>query len=338
MRTEIEKLFQETIRQIQSVKTSSDLQALYFSVLGRKGKFAQLLSRLPNLPPGERAGLGTLANQTRNKLQQAFDQAKLKFKPQAADSADFDPTWPGILPEVGHTHPISAFIESAIKFFSGLGYEVAEGPEVEYSRYNFDLLNIPPNHPSRDLWDTYYLKNSGPQMLLRTQTSPVQIRYMEKHRPPVFIIAPGRTYRHEATDAGHETTFTQIEALAIDKNLKLTDLLGTLSAFFQHFFGNVKIRFRPHYYPFVEPGLDLDMACLLCHGKGCPVCKYSGWLEMLGAGMVHPKVLKNMKVAPNRYSGFAFGIGVERLVMLLYGITDIRLFLAGDLRFLEQFT
>jgi len=297
-----------------------------------------LLSKLPNLPANERAGLGTLANQTKDKLQQAFDQARAKFQNQNFNQTDFDPTWPGILPEIGHAHPVSAFLENAIKFFSSLGYNLAESPEVETSNYNFDLLNIPPNHPSRDLWDTYYVKNSGTSVLLRTHTSPVQIRYMEEHKPPVYIIAPGRTYRHESTDAGHETTFTQIEVLAIDKNIHLTDLIGTLNAFFQDVFGKVKTRVRPHFYPFVEPGLDIDMSCLLCNGNGCPVCKHSGWLEMLGAGMVHPKVLKNMKVDPDKYSGFAFGIGVERMVMLLYGITDIRLFLSGDLRFLQQFS
>ncbi|MFA6587489.1 MAG: phenylalanine--tRNA ligase subunit alpha [Patescibacteria group bacterium] len=337
MKQEIEKLFQETLNKIQTLKSLEDLQNLYYGVLGRKGKFAQLLSELPNLPANERAGLGTIANQTRSKLQQAFDQAKVRFQNQTSSSTDFDPTWPGILPNIGHVHPISAFLENAVKFFSSFGYDVVEGPDVEYSQYNFDLLNIPANHPSRDLWDTYYIQPQSSQILLRTHTSPVQIRYMETHKPPVHIIVPGRVYRHEATDAGHETTFTQIEALVIDKNIHLTDLIGTLDAFLQHVFGKVKTRVRPHYYPFVEPGLDIDMSCLLCGGNGCPVCKHSGWLEMLGAGMVHPKVLKNMKADPDKYSGFAFGIGVERMVMLLYGIHDIRLFLSGDLRFLEQF-
>jgi phenylalanyl-tRNA synthetase alpha chain len=338
MKQEIEKLQHDTLNKIQTVKSLDELQSLYYSVLGRKGTFANLLSKLPSLSMDERSGIGSLASQTRNKLQQAFDQARIKFQGSNSVQNDFDPSWPGILPEIGHAHPISSFVENAVKFFSTLGYDVAEGPEVEYSRYNFDLLNIPANHPSRDLWDTYYIKPQSSQILLRTHTSPAQIRYMETHKPPVHIIVPGRTYRHEATDAGHETIFTQIEGLVIDKNIHLTDLVGTLDAFFKHVFGKVKTRVRPHYYPFVEPGLDVDMSCLLCGGAGCPVCKHSGWLEMLGAGMVHPRVLKNMKVDPNKYSGFAFGIGIERMVMLLYGIHDIRLFLSGDLRFLQQFS
>lgn len=338
MKSEIEKIQNQAFIKIQTAKSLDELQTLYYSVLGRKGELARLLSKLPNLPANERAGLGTLASQTKNNLQQAFDQARAKFQNQNFNQADFDPTWPGLLPETGHLHPVSTFIESSARFFASLGYDVAEGPEVEYARYNFDLLNIPANHPSRDLWDTYYIKSQGSQVLLRTHTSPVQIRYLEEHKPPVHIIVPGRVYRHEATDAGHETTFNQIEGLAIDKDIHLTDLIGTLNAYLHQIFGKVKTRVRPHYYPFVEPGLDIDMLCLLCNGHGCPVCKHSGWLEMLGAGMVHPKVLKNMKVDPDKYSGFAFGIGVERMIMLLYGITDIRLFLSGDLRFLQQFS
>jgi phenylalanyl-tRNA synthetase alpha chain len=340
MLDELRQLQQDTLHALQNVNDFEQLETLQIRVLGRKGKLAQLLARVPDLPNEQRAGVGTLSNQVKSKLLEAFAARTAVIKNHHSGGDDFDPTWPGIKPVVGHKHPVAALIEESVRFFGQLGYSVAEGPEVETVKYNFDLLNIPATHPSRDLWDTFYLetKDHGGNVLLRTHTSPVQIRYMESHKPPVYIIAPGRAYRHEATDPGHETTFTQIEGLAIDKNIRVTDLIGTLDAYLQHMFGKVKMRVRPHYYPFVEPGMDVDMSCLLCNGKGCPVCKQSGWLEMLGAGMVHPTVLKNMHVDPKEYSGFAFGMGAERLVMLLHGVTDIRLFLSGDLRFLEQFT
>lgn len=338
MKAELEKLQAETLQALGRVTNGDGIAALENQALGRKGRLAGILAGIPSLPPEERAGIGTLAAEIKQSLQTAFTEAHAKFSAGSSTPAHFDATWPGIRPTIGHPHPVQMFLADAVQFFSRLGYAVADGPEVETTAYNFDKLNIPPNHPARDLWDTFYVQPKSANLVLRTHTSPVQLRYMEKNRPPVYVISPGRVYRHEATDASHETTFSQIEGLAIDKNLHVTDLIGTLQAFLNHAFGKVKTRVRPHYYPFVEPGMDVDMSCLICGGKGCSVCKQSGWLEMLGAGMVHPTVLKNMKVDPAKYSGFAFGMGVERLVMLKYGISDVRHFLSGDLRFLEQFT
>ncbi|MDP2790076.1 MAG: phenylalanine--tRNA ligase subunit alpha [bacterium] len=336
MTSEIEQLQASTLDALQHLQDAAAVDALEINILGRKGKLAALLSRIPTLPPAERAGIGTLASEVKQTLQLAFNGARGKFS-GTNDHSHFDPTWPGVAPSIGHLHPVTAFVERSVQFFTTLGYAVADGPEVETAAYNFDKLNIPANHPARDLWDTYYLNPERDGILMRTHTSPVQLRYMETHKPPAYVVVPGRVFRHEATDASHDTNFSMLEGLAIDRDLHITDLIGTLKAFLQHTFGPVKMRIRPSYFPFVEPGIEVDMSCLICHGKGCSVCKQTGWLEMLGAGMVHPVVLKNMKVDPKKYSGFAFGIGVERMVMLLHGIPEVRLLLSGDQRFLEQF-
>ena len=337
MNAEIEQLQAETLDALQHVSDAAAVDALEISILGRKGKFAALLSRIPSLQPSERAGIGTLANEVKQALQEAISAKRSQFLVSSSKLSDFDPTWPGVAPSIGHLHPVSAFLERSVQFFSTLGYAVADGPEVETAAYNFDKLNIPANHPARDLWDTYYLNPERDGILLRTQTSPVQVRYMESHKPPTYIVSPGRVYRREATDASHDTNFTQLEGLAIDRDLHLTDLIGTLKAFLQHTFGSVKMRIRPSYFPFVEPGIEVDMSCLICAGKGCSVCKQTGWLEMLGAGMVHPKVLANMKVDPKKYTGFAAGMGLERLAMNYFGVPDIRYFYQNDLRLLQQF-
>ncbi len=285
----------------------------------------------------------------------------------------FDFTLPGKQINVGHLHPLTQFMRKIVGFFTTLGFEVVEGPEVETEEYNFDKLNIPEDHPARDLWDTFWLKNdchsgesrnpdpneSGSRvkhgmtenLLLRTHTSPVQLRAMETRKPPVRLIVPGRVFRHEATDARHETTFEQCEGLVIDKGVRMTDLIGVLKMLLQHIFGDVEIRVRPSFFPFVEPGIEVDMSCVLCKqkarlpvagapgdgGQGCSVCGGDGWLEMLGAGLVHPRVLKNMGIDPKEYNGYAFGIGVDRLMMLHNKVTDIRLSYGGDLRFVKQF-
>ncbi|MBI3074801.1 MAG: phenylalanine--tRNA ligase subunit alpha [Parcubacteria group bacterium] len=268
----------------------------------------------------------------------------------------------------GHLHPLSQMIREINAIFYDLGFEFAEGPEIETEHYNFDALNIPANHPARDMWDTFWLKNSQQfsifnfqfpnqkflnsqnsktqRLLLRTHTSPVQVRYMESHKPPLRIIAPGKVYRHEATDATHEAEFFQLEGLAIDKNITLAHLKGTLETFFRKFFGyEAKVRFRPSFFPFVEPGVEVDVECFKCEGsglalsgvEGCALCKRTGWIEIMGAGMVHPKVLSGVGIDPRLWQGFAFGVGIERLGMLKYGVDDIRLFLSGDLRFINQF-
>ncbi len=246
-----------------------------------------------------------------------------------------DVTVPGKKPVFGHLHPLTQVKRKVEEIFEGMGFSIIEGPEMEQEWYNFDALNIPKDHPARDLWDTFYLKNG---LLLRTHTSPVQIRYMEKNQPPLRIIAPGRCFRHEATDASHEMQFYQMEGLMVDKKVSLANLKGILESFMNRFFGeNVKLRWQPSYFPFVEPGLELLMACNICKGKGCSTCGGSGWMEVIPCGMVHPNVLKAAGLSPKNWQGFAFGMGIDRLAMMKYKINDIRLFYSGDLKFLNQF-
>ena len=244
----------------------------------------------------------------------------------------------------GHLHPISQAISECNKIFFDLGFEYASGPEIETEYYNFDALNIPAHHPARDMWDTFWLKPEDSKKLLRTHTSPVQVRYMESHKPPIRIISPGKVFRHEATDATHEAQFYQIEGLAIDENISLANLKWVITEFLSKFFGKkANVRFRPSYFPFVLPGIEVDMSCFRCGGKGgvanslCSVCKGTGWIEIMGAGMVHPKVLEGVKIDSRKYQGFAFGCGIDRLIMLKYGIPDVRVLYSGDLRFVNQF-
>jgi phenylalanyl-tRNA synthetase alpha chain len=344
---QLENLRTEVLASIAKAHDSAALEEARVRYLGRKGALAELLSRLRTLPDAERPTVGKRANEVKDALLSAFSEREKEL--DAATSVEaVDPTWPGQLPPIGHLHPITQFLRRVEAVFVAMGFEVVEGSEVETERYNFDLLNIPADHPSRDLWDTFYVESpaggkrrpptAGSRLLLRTHTSPMQLRVMEKRKPPVRIIVPGRVFRHEATDASHESTFTQCEGLVIDRGVRVTDLIGTLDAFLKAVFGvDVRTRVRPHYYPFVEPGMDIDMSCLVCGGRGCSVCGGDGWLEMLGSGMVHPHVLKNMRVDPNVFSGFAFGLGIDRMVMLYHGIDDIRLFYSGNVRFLEQF-
>lgn len=238
----------------------------------------------------------------------------------------------------GHLHPITIITKEIISIFDEMGFSVANGPEIENEHYNFDALNIPAHHPARDMWDTFWLKPLNARQLLRTHTSPVQIRHMENNKPPVRIIAPGKVFRHEATDATHEAQFYQIEGLMVDKEVSLSHLKWVLENFFKKLFGeDVAVRFRPSYFPFVEPGVEIDMSCFKCAGAGCSVCKNTGWIEIMGAGMVHPKVLESAGIDPTKYRGFAFGGGIDRLAMLKYGIDDVRLLYQGDLRVTNQF-
>ena len=248
----------------------------------------------------------------------------------------FDITIPGKKPVLGHLHPLTQTRRRIEEIFQTMGFSIVEGPEMETEWYNFDALNIPPDHPARDMWDTFWLKDID--LLLRTHTSPVQVRFMEKNNPPLRIIAPGRIFRYEATDASHETNFYQIEGLMVGKSVSVANFRAIIEQFFKSFFGkSVAIRLRPGYFPFVEPGFEIDMSCLNCNGKGCSACQGVGWLEMIGAGMVHPNVLKNSGLIPKHWQGFAFGGGIDRLAMMKHKINDIRLFYSGDLRFLEQF-
>ena len=240
--------------------------------------------------------------------------------------------------EIGHIHLISQMITEIGSIFSKLGFEIVDGPEIETEFYNFDALNVPADHPARDMWDTFWLKPKSAGKLLRTHTSPVQVRYMETHKPPFAIIAPGKVFRYEATDATHETQFFQAEGLMVGKDISLSNMKWMLSKFFMKFFGKqIEIRFRPSFFPFVEPGVEIDMSCFKCEGKGCNICKQTGWIEIMGAGMVHPKVLESAGINPREWQGFAFGDGIERLTMLRFGIDDVRLFYSGDLKFVNQF-
>lgn len=325
------------------------LDAWYRQYLGRRGgRVASLLALTGQLEPAARPAYGALVNAAKERLQRAYDEAKatLESAGMAARMASeaVDVTLPGRPHASGTLHPTTLMIRELSEIFALLGFQTVEGPEVEETRYNFDLLNIPPNHPARDKWDTFYIGARGDddtvnEVVLRTHTSPMQARVMESREPPVRVVVPGRCYRYEATDASHESIFFQLEGLAIDERITMSDLKGVLTEMSRQLFGaETQVRFRCDYFPFVEPGVDFSATCSNCRGRGCRVCKGTGWLELGGAGMVHPNVLRNVGYDPARYSGFAFGLGIERIVMLKYGIDDIRAFYSNDLRFLEQFT
>lgn len=318
------------------------LEELRVEFLGRKGKLAQIMSELPRVDPAERPAIGKLANEVKNRLQELFDAKKsaLDAEAQAGALKDFDPTVPGRTPWVGSLHPITVVMDEICQIFKGLGYDVAVGPEVETDYYNFEALNIGPNHPARDMHDTLYISE---KVVLRTHTSPMQVRTMLKAQPPIAVIAPGKVYRRDS-DLTHTPMFNQIEGILVDKKVSMGDLRGTLLAFSQRIFGSeTKIRFRPSFFPFTEPSAEVDISCMFCKGEGemndgsvCRVCKGTGWLEVLGCGMVAPEVFEAVGYDSAQWTGFAFGMGVERIAMLKYGITDLRMFFENDLRFLRQ--
>jgi len=327
---------QEDIEKAEDLK---ELNEVFKKYLGKKGQLTKILNSLKELPRHERIKIGQTANQFKNFLKIKFNEKaqeiKERIRREIEEKEWIDVTVPGKKPEIGHLHPLTLVKRKVEEIFQGMGFEIVEGPEIENEWYNFDALNIPKDHPARDLWDTFYLKGGK---LLRTHTSPVQVRFMEKNNPPLRIIVPGRVFRHEATDAGHEINFYHVEGLMVGKEISAANFKAIIEEFFKRFFEKpVKIRMRPGYFPFVEPGFEVDMTCLTCKGKGCSVCKKTGWLEMLGAGMVHPVVFKNSGLNPKFWQGFAFGIGMDRLAMMKYKINDIRLFYSGDLRFLNQF-
>ena len=316
-----------------------DLEELRVKYLGRKGIITSLLKNLKEVPAEMRPTLGKLANEVKDQLEAIFNKRieELKIqRPSEKKMAElFDYTLPGRRSWSGKLHPITQINEKIIEIFYGMGFEVAKGPDVETDYYNFEALNFPKDHPARDMQDTFYIDD---EILLRTHTSPVQIRVMEKRKPPLRIIAPGRCYRHEAINARSFCTFHQVEGFYVDTDVTFADLKGVLSAFVWELFGkDVAIRFRGSFFPFTEPSAEMDILCVNCKGKGCGLCKYRGWLEILGAGMIDPEVFKNVGYDPEVYTGYAFGMGVERIAMLKYGIDDIRLFYENDLRFLRQF-
>jgi len=331
-------------REIKEAKDLKSLNEIFKKYLGKQGELTQILSLLPKLPRPKRRKIGRLANQLKNSLTLKFDERAQKLKEEAIQVAKekewIDITLPGKKPVVGHLHPLTLVKRKACEIFSGLGFEVVEGPDLENEWYNFDALNIPPHHPARDLWDTFWLKLDKIQkkLLLRTHTSPVQVRYMEKNQPPLRIVVPGRVFRHEATDASHEINFYQLEGLMVDKDVSVANFRAILQEFFNRFFEKeIQLRLRPSYFPFTEPSFEVDISCLNCQGKGCSACQKTGFMEMMGAGLVHPQVFKSAGLNPQIWKGFAFGMGLDRLAMMKYKINDIRLFYSGDLRFLTQF-
>ena len=337
MRETLASIKAQALEQIAA--EGADLDALRIKYLGKKGELTAVLRGMGALSAEERPIIGQLANEVRAIIEEALTAKAAEQKEKELEARliaeKLDVTMPGAAPNVGHVHPLTLVQRDLEDIFIGMGYAIAEGPEVEYDYYNFQALNIPENHPARDTQDTFYITDN---ILLRSQTSPVQARVMEVQQPPIRIISPGRVYRSDAMDSTHSPLFHQLEGLVVDKGITMADLRATLSTFAQAMFGEeTKIRFRPHHFPFTEPSAEVDVSCFACGGKGCRLCKGEGWIEILGAGMVHPNVLRNCGIDPEVYSGFAFGLGVERIAMLKYHIDDIRLLYENDVRFLKQF-
>lgn len=339
----LESLAPELERGLGQALSVSELEELRVEFLGRKGRLAKIMARLPELTPEERSALGKTANTVKEQLTGLFTARKAEFDQagEAALLARFDATLPGALPWRGSLHPITLVMEEICQVFQGLGYDIVDGFEVETDFHNFEALNLPKEHPARDMQDTLYIAES---IVLRTHTSPMQVRTMlERKKPPLAIIAPGKVYRRDS-DITHSPMFHQIEGLMVDKNVSLAQLRGTLTAFVQQLFGpDVRVRFRPSFFPFTEPSAEVDISCIICNGKGhiksdpCRVCKTTGWVEILGSGMVDPEVFKAVGYDPEECTGFAFGLGVERVAMLKYGIGDLRMFFENNVRFLQQF-
>ncbi|MCD6506498.1 phenylalanine--tRNA ligase subunit alpha [Candidatus Poribacteria bacterium] len=338
MEKELREIETEIIGKLKTAKTLDELEAIRVSYLGRKGKLTNLLKGMSKLPPDQRPIIGRLANQVRSTINEALEETRERLireereRKLAAEKVDI--TLPGRRPPLGVEHPITQTLERIKEIFLGMGFQVVEGPEVEDEYHNFEALNTPEHHPARDMQDTFYITD---RVLLRTQTSPVQIRVMEKRKPPIRIIAPGRVYRRDA-DISHSPMFHQVEGLMVDERVTFAELKGVLTSFAHQMFGpETRLRFRPSFFPFTEPSAEVDISCIICGGKGCRTCKGTGWMEILGSGSVDPEVFKAVGYDPERITGFAFGMGVERIAMLRYGINDIRLLFENDMRFLEQF-
>ena len=326
----------KALGEAQGTTDATAIEAVRIKYLSRKGLLPQVMQELKNVSKEEKPMFGKTVNELKNELTELIKRKQAEFAGGGASSeAGFDLTQPGQWQGLGTRHPITQITDRITQIFQTLGFTVADGPDIETVWNNFDALNTPPDHPSRDEQDTFYLENGD---LMRCHTSPVQVRYMMEHKPPVRIIAPGRCYRRDTPDATHSANFHQIEGLYVDKNVSLADLKGTLSYFAREMMGpDVKIRFRPHFFPFTEPSVEVDFTCHVCHGKGCRVCKNSGWIEILGAGMVDPNVFQSVGYDAGKVTGFAFGMGIERITMILYGIHDIRNLYENDVRFLSQF-
>ena len=341
MESKLQQLKQEILSQLAEVKQPETLRDLEIKYLGRKGELTKILRSVADLSAEEKKTLGRLANDIKIELINKFEEAKINLNKNVG--ADYvDVTLPGVEIKQGHLHPITIIQNEIEDLFSSLGFTVLDGPELESDYYNFTALNIPPYHPARDMQDTFYIDHKNAKgeydLLMRTQTSPMQIRAMQKYGAPIKCIVPGRCFRSEATDVRHEHTFYQVEGLMVDEGISFSNLKAILEVLGKKLFGSdTKFRMRPKFYPFVEPGSNGEYSCFLCGGKGCRLCKNTGWLEIVGCGMVHPNVLRAGGINPKKYQGFAFGYGLDRLAMLKYGINDIRLFHGGDLKFLKQF-
>ncbi len=338
MTGELEALREQAEAELRKVETEEELLAIRTRYLGRKGLLTGLLRNIANVPPEERPQFGKDCNEVKEGLSARIDQILAGMASSKRDEAllseRIDVTLPGRGVRYGRIHPVTQVREEICRIFAGLGFSVVEGPEVELDYYNFEALNIPKEHPARDMQDTFYVEDN---IVLRTHTSPVQVRIMEKTKPPVRILSPGRVYRRDS-DISHTPMFHQIEGLLVDRGITFGDLKGVLTVFLKQVFGEeTALRFRPSFFPFTEPSAEVDIQCVICRGQGCRVCGQSGWLEILGSGMVDPEVFKNVGYDPEEVTGFAFGLGLERIAMLKFGITDIRLFFENDLRFLEQF-
>ena len=330
MKEQLERIKAEALAKINEIRVA---------YLGKKGELTSVLKSMKDVAPEERPQVGQLVNDARAQIEEKLEETKKALARRAREEQMkkevIDVTLPAKKMKIGHSHPNTIALEEVERIFIGMGYEVVEGPEVEYDHYNFEKLNIPKGHPARDEQDTFYINDN---ILLRSQTSPVQVRTMETRKPPIRIIAPGRVFRSDEVDATHSPSFHQIEGLVIDKNITLSDLKGTLAEFAKELFGEeTKVKFRPHHFPFTEPSAEMDVSCFKCGGKGCRFCKGSGWIEILGCGMVHPHVLEMCGINPDEYSGFAFGVGLERIALLKYEIDDMRLLYENDIRFLKQF-
>ena len=344
--SDIEQIESSALRELDAAGGLDELEQWRIAYLGRRGRLTQVLRRLGGLAPEERGRVGAAANRAKAALEQQLAERERSARKSQIDASlaegAIDVTLPGWPSPAGGLHPTTQTIREICDAFVSMGFEVMEGPEVEWDRYNFEMLNIPKHHPARDsfntLWIDYTDSDGERPMLLRTHTSPMQARVMENRRPPVRVVVPGKCYRYEATDPTHEWHFSQVEGLAVDRGITMSDLKGTLQEFVRRVFGpERRVRFRCDYFPFVEPGVDWAIDCFACAGEGCRICSDSGWIEIAGAGMVHPNVLKGVGYDPAVYTGFAFGMGVERVAMLKHGIEDVRLFYANDLRFLRQF-
>ena len=339
MKEKLQKIREHAMAEIENSDGLAKLNDVRVSVLGKKGELTAVLKGMKDVAPEDRPKVGQWVNETREAIEAKLEETKAKLEAaeleHRLEKEVIDVTLPAKKNRVGHSHPNTLVLEEVERIFTGMGYEVVEGPEVEYDYYNFEALNIPANHPAKDEQDTFYIND---KILLRTQTSPVQVRVMEQKKPPIRMIAPGRVFRADEVDATHSPSFHQIEGMVIDKNITFSDLKGTLTQFVQQLFGkDTKVKFRPHHFPFTEPSAEVDVSCNLCGGKGCRFCKGEGWIEILGCGMVHPRVLRMSGIDPEEYSGFAFGIGQERITLLKYEIDDMRLLYENDDRFLKQF-